>query len=125
MLTDRSKIIRKPAITFVCRDNLHITVIKFMQQSKWIINLFLTTNKTLSMYSFCCLCILFVVYVFFLLSMYYFCSSMYSYCCLCILIVVYVFFLLSMYSFCSSMYSYCCLCILFLSMYSFCSSMYS
>jgi len=32
------------------------------------------------MYSYCCLCILIVVYVFLLLSMY-------SYCCLCILIV--------------------------------------
>ena len=30
------------------------------------------------------------VYVFSLLSMYSYCSSMYSYCCLCILIVVYV-----------------------------------
>jgi hypothetical protein len=58
-------------------------------------------------YSYCCLCILivrpcilYVVYVFLLLSMY-------SYCCLCILIVrpcilyvVYVFLLLSMYTFC-------------------------
>ena len=35
------------------------------------------------MYSYCCLCILIVVYVFLLLSMY-------SYCCLCILIFVYV-----------------------------------
>ena len=50
------------------------------------------------MYSYCCLCILFVppcilnvVYVFLLLFMYSYCSSMYSYCCLCILIVVYVF----------------------------------
>jgi hypothetical protein len=53
-----------------------------------------------SMYSFCCLCtcvliirpcILNVVYVFLLLSMYSYCSSMYYYCCLCILIVVRVF----------------------------------
>ena len=51
-----------------------------------------------SMYSYCCLCILIirpcilnVVYVFLLLSMYSYCSSMYSCCCLCILIVVYVF----------------------------------
>ena len=36
-------------------------------------------------------CILNVVDVFLLLSMYSYCSSMYSYCCLCILIVVYVF----------------------------------
>ena len=36
-------------------------------------------------------CILNVVYVFLLWSMYSYCSSMYSYCCLCILIVVYVF----------------------------------
>ena len=36
-------------------------------------------------------CILNVVYVFSLLSMYSYCSSMYSYRCLCILIVVYVF----------------------------------
>ena len=43
-------------------------------------------------------CILNVVYVFLLLSMYSYGSSMYSYCCLC----------------CSSMYSYCCLCILIL-----------
>ena len=51
------------------------------------------------------LCILIVVYVFLLLSMY-------SYCCLCILIAVYVFLLL-IYVFLSlSMYSYCCLCIL-------------
>ena len=35
--------------------------------------------------------ILNVVYVFLLWSMYSYCSSMYSYCCLCILIVVYVF----------------------------------
>jgi hypothetical protein len=38
-----------------------------------------------------CPCILNIVYVFLLLSMYSYCSSMYSYCCLCILIVVYVF----------------------------------
>ena len=51
-----------------------------------------------SMYYYCCLCILIVrpcilnvVYVFLLWSMYSYCSSMYSYCCLCILIVVYVF----------------------------------
>ena len=37
------------------------------------------------------LCILIVVYVFLLLSMYSYFSSMYSYRCLCILIVVYVF----------------------------------
>ena len=66
----------------------------------------------LSMYSYCCLCIIIVVYVFLFLSIY-------SYCFLCILIVVYVFLLLSMYSYSSSMYSYCssmysyrCLCIL-------------
>ena len=59
------------------------------------------------MYSYCCLCtcilivgpcILIVVYVVLLLSMYSYCSSMY-------LIFVYVYLLLSMYS-------YCCLCIL-------------
>ena len=50
------------------------------------------------MYYYCCLCILIVrpcilnvVYVFLLWSMYFYCSSIYSYCCLCILIVVYVF----------------------------------
>ena len=50
------------------------------------------------MYYYCCLCILIVrpcilnvVYVFLLWSMFSYCSSMYSYCCLCILIVVYVF----------------------------------
>ena len=50
------------------------------------------------MYYYCCLCILIVrpcilnvVYVFLLWSMYSYCSSMYFYCCLCILIVVYVF----------------------------------
>ena len=43
------------------------------------------------MYSYCCLGILIVAYVFLLLSMYSYCSSMYSYCCLCIVIVVYVF----------------------------------
>ena len=36
-------------------------------------------------------CILNVVYVFLLWSMYSYCPSMYSYCCPCILIVVYVF----------------------------------
>ena len=36
-------------------------------------------------------CILNVVYVFLLLSMYSYCSSMYSNRCLCILVVVYVF----------------------------------
>jgi hypothetical protein len=36
-------------------------------------------------------CILNVVYVFLLLSMYSYCSSMYSYCCLSILNIVYVF----------------------------------
>ena len=36
-------------------------------------------------------CILNVVYVFLLWSMYSYCWSIYSYCCLCILIVVYVF----------------------------------
>ena len=36
-------------------------------------------------------CILNIVYVFLLWSMYSYCSSMYSYCCLCIVIVVYVF----------------------------------
>ena len=47
---------------------------------------------------YCCLCILIVrpciinvIYVLLLLSMYSYCSSVYSYCCLCILIVVYVF----------------------------------
>jgi hypothetical protein len=52
----------------------------------------------LSMYFFCCLCILIVLYVFLLLSMY-------SYCCLCILIVrpcilivVYAYLSLSTYS---------------------------
>ena len=50
------------------------------------------------MYSYYCLCILIVrpcilnvVYVFLLLSMYSYCSSMYSYRCLCILIVIHVF----------------------------------
>ena len=50
------------------------------------------------MYYYCCLCILIVrpcilkvVYVLLLWSMYSYCSSMYSYCCLCKLIVVYVF----------------------------------
>ena len=44
------------------------------------------------MYFYCkSLCILVVVYVFLLLSMYSYCLSMYSYRCLCILIVVYVF----------------------------------
>ena len=49
------------------------------------------------MYSYClCIlivrpCILNIVYVFLLLSMYSYCSSMYSYCCPCILIVVFVF----------------------------------
>jgi RNase H-fold protein (predicted Holliday junction resolvase) len=46
--------------------------------------LFVHVFLTLSMYSF-------VVYVFLLLSMYSYRSSMYSYRCLCILIVVYVF----------------------------------
>jgi hypothetical protein len=50
------------------------------------------------MYTYRCLCILIVVYV-------YLSLSMYSYCCLCTLIVVYALLLLSMYS-------YCCLCIL-------------
>ena len=36
-------------------------------------------------------CILNVIHVFLLLSMYCYCSSMYSYRCLCILIVVHVF----------------------------------
>jgi hypothetical protein len=50
------------------------------------------------MYSYCCQCILIVrpcilniVYVFLLLSMYSYFSSMYSYRCLCILIVINVF----------------------------------
>ena len=50
------------------------------------------------MYYYFCLCILIVrpcilnvVYVILLLSMYSYCSSMYSYCCLCILIVAYIF----------------------------------
>jgi hypothetical protein len=68
------------------------------------------------MYSYRCLCILIVVYVYLLLSTYrclcifivvYLSLSMYIYCC--ILIVVYVYLLLSMYSYCSSMYSYRCL----------------
>ena len=91
-----------------------------------------------SMYSYRCLCIPIVVYVFLF-------SSMYSYRCLCILIVVYVYLSLSMYSYCClcilivcpyilivvyvflSMYSYCCLCILIVVyvVYSYCSSMYS
>jgi len=45
MLVDRSKIIRNPAATFVCKDNFHVTVIKFIQQSKWALNLFLIINK--------------------------------------------------------------------------------
>ena len=67
---------------------------------------------SLSMYSYCCLCILIVrpcilivVYIFLLLSMY-------SYRCLCILIVVYVFLLFVHIFLSLSMYTYCCLCIL-------------
>jgi hypothetical protein len=59
-----------------------------------------------------CPCILNLVYVFLLLSMY----SYFWLCILivrpCILIVVYIYLLLSMYSCCSSMYSYRCICIL-------------
>ena len=73
----------------------------------------------MSMYSYCCLCILIVrprifivVYVFLLLSMYSYFSSMYSYRCLCNLIVVYVFLLFVHVFLSLSMYSYCCLCIL-------------
>ena len=94
--------------------------------------------------SYCCLCILIfrpcilnVVCVYLLLSMYSYCSSMYSDCCLCILIVVYVFLFVHVFL-TLSMYSYCCLCILIirpcilivvyvyllLSIYSY-SSMYS
>ena len=58
----------------------------------------ISTRHPLFMYYYCCLCILIVrpcilnvVCVFLLLSMYSYCSSMYSYCCLCIHIVVYVF----------------------------------
>ena len=53
-----------------------------------------------------------VVYVFLLFVHAFLTLSMYSYCCLCIRIVrpcilnvVYVFLLLSMYSYCSSMHS--------------------
>jgi len=35
MLVDRSKIIRNPAATFICKYNVHVTVIQFIQQSKW------------------------------------------------------------------------------------------
>ena len=71
------------------------------------------------MYFYCkSLCIIIVVYVFLLFVHIFLTLSMYSYCGLCILIVrpcilnvVYVFLLWSMYSYCSSMYSYCCLCI--------------
>jgi hypothetical protein len=52
------------------------------------------------------------VRVFLLLSMFSYCSSMYSYCCLCIIIVVYVFLLFVHVFLTLSMYSYCCLCIL-------------
>ena len=47
MLVDRSKIIRNPTATFACKDNFHVTVIKFIQQFKWALNLFLTINKIL------------------------------------------------------------------------------
>ena len=71
-------------------------------------------------------CILIVVYVYLLIVHVFLLLSMYSYCCLCILIVrpcilidrpcilivVYVFLLLSMCSYCLSMYSYRSLCIL-------------
>jgi hypothetical protein len=57
----------------------------------YVFLLFVHVFLTLSMYSYCCLCILIVVYVFLLLSMYSYCSSMYFYRCLCIFIVVYVF----------------------------------
>jgi hypothetical protein len=57
-------------------------------------------------------CILIVVYVYLLLSMYYYCSSMYSYRCLRILIVVYVFLFFVHVFLSLSTYTYCCLCIL-------------
>jgi len=57
-------------------------------------------------------CILNVVYVFVLLSMYSYCSSIYYYCCLCLLIVVYVFLLFVHILLLLSMSTYCCLCIL-------------
>jgi len=41
MLVGRSKIIRKSAVTCVCRDNFHVTFMKFIQQTKWALNLFL------------------------------------------------------------------------------------
>ena len=69
------------------------------------------------MYSYCCLCIhivvyvfLLLVYVFFLLVCVFLLLSVYSYCCL-FLLLVYVFLLL-VYVFLSlTMYSYRCLCI--------------
>jgi len=68
--------------------------------------LFVHVFLTLSMYSYCGLCILIVrpcilivVYVFLLFFHIFLLLSMYSYCS-------------SMYSYCSSMYSYCCLRIL-------------
>jgi hypothetical protein len=73
----------------------------------------------LSVYTYCCLCILIVrpcirivVYLFLLLSMCSYCSSMYSYRCISILIVVYVFLLFVHVFLSLSMYTYCCLCIL-------------
>ena len=105
----------------------------------YIFLLFVHVFFTLSMYSYCGLCILIVrpcilivVYVFLLFVHVFLTLSMYSYCCLCILIVrpciltlsmcsyccLRIFIVrpciltLSMFSYCSSMYSYCCLCIL-------------
>ena len=102
---------------------------------------------SLSMYSYCCLCILIVslcilivslciliiVYVFLLLVYLFLSLSMYSYCCLCILIVslciliVSLCILIVVYVFLLLVYSYRCLCILIvvyvfllLSMYSYC-----
>jgi hypothetical protein len=113
--------------------------------------LFVHVFLLLSMYTYCCLCTLILVYVFLLFVHVFLTLSMYSYCCLCILIVVYVYLFLSVYSYCLcilivrpcilnvvyifllfvhvflflSMYPYCCLCILIVVYVFLLLSMYS
>jgi hypothetical protein len=80
-----------------------LTFIQFPLNVSAISGTFLTL--TLSMYTYCCLYIFIVVYVFLLIVHVFLTLSTYSYCCLCILIdrpyiliVVYLYLLLSMYS---------------------------
>jgi hypothetical protein len=113
------------SLWFVSCSGVDVRIdIQYIISFVYVFLLFVHVFLLLSMYSYCCLCILIIVHVFLLFSMYsYYCLCIliivhvfllfvhvflftHTYYCPCILIIVHVFLLLSMYSYCSSMFSY-------------------